>query len=285
MREQLIETIVILSSIAFLLFLIPGNHQKYVASAGWIGTETVLLLMFPNFLEDGNLIYPTIAILVLPCIYITVKRLAKNDYYVQRLTYAASIAYLIYAPFAFIPILGNWLISEVVNLVSIVLTTIKTPYSLATWNVFMGEKLPGNEFGFQVEVILGCTGIQAISILLGVVSIISSTWKKKVALFFVVTIPIFIMNIFRNVYVITAYTQQWYPWFQEWFPKPEMYGYASFFWAHNVFCEFFAFIVVISIFYLLFKQNPIMLTTLHEIIKVYYDEIIELYNRICHKNQ
>ncbi|MDR0981100.1 MAG: archaeosortase A [Methanocalculaceae archaeon] len=280
MLEQLIETVVILSCIAFLLFLIPGRHQKYVASIGWVAMEAVLLLMFPHFFEEGNFVYPTIAIAVLPCIYITVKRLFMDDYYIRRLTYAASIAYLIYAPFAFIPALGNWLISVVVDLVAIVLTAIGTPYTMSAWNIFMGEILPGNTFGFQVEVILGCTGIQAIAILLGVVAIIPSSWKRKLGLFFLVTIPIFAVNIFRNAYVVTAYTQQWYPWFQEWFPEPEMYGYASFFWAHNVFCELLAVVVLIGIAYLLFKLNPTMVTTLRDIGVVYYDELIAMRDRI-----
>ncbi|HJK77760.1 archaeosortase A [Methanocorpusculum vombati] len=280
MLEQLIEAVVILSCIAFLLFLIPGKHQKYVASTGWITMEAVLLLMFPHFFEEGNFVYPIIAIAALPCIYITVKRLLMEDYYIRRLTYAASIAYLIYAPFAFIPALGNWLISVVVDLVAVVLTAIGTPYTMSAWNIFMGEVLPGNTFGFQVEVILGCTGIQAIAILLGVVAIIPSSWKRKIALFFLVTIPIFVVNIFRNVYVVTAYTQQWYPWFQEWFPEPEMYGYASFFWAHNVFCELLAVVVLIGIAYLLFKLNPTMVTTLRDIGVVYYEELTAMRDRI-----
>lgn len=281
MLEQLIEIVVTLSCIAFLLYLIPGKHQKYVASTGWIAMEAVLLLMFPYFFEEGNFVYPTIAIIVLPCIYITVKRLFMDDYYVRRLTYAASIAYLIYAPFAFIPALGNWLISVVVDLVAVVLTAIVTPYTMSAWNIFMGDVLPGNTFGFQVEVVLGCTGIQAIAILLGVVASIPSSWKRKLGLFFLVTIPIFVVNIFRNVYVVTAYTQQWYPWFQEWFQEPEMYGYASFFWAHNVFCELLAVVVLIGIAYLLFKLNPTMVTTLRDIgVVVYYDDLIAMRDRI-----
>ena len=280
MLEQLIKIVVTLSCIAFLLYLIPGKHQKYVASTGWIAMEAVLLLMFPYFFEEGNFVYPTIAIIVLPCIYITVKRLFMDDYYVRRLTYAASIAYLIYAPFVFIPALGNWLISVVVDLVAVVLTAIGTPYTMSAWNIFMGDVLPGNTFGFQVEVVLGCTGIQAIAILLGVVAIIPSSWKRKFGLFFLVTIPIFVVNIFRNVYVVTAYTQQWYPWFQEWFPEPEMYGYASFFWAHNVFCELLTVAMLIGIAYLLFKRNQTMVTTLRDIGVVYYDELIAMRDRI-----
>jgi archaeosortase A (PGF-CTERM-specific) len=254
-----------------------------VASIGWVTIEIVFLLLFPHFLAEGNFVYPITAIIILPCVYITAKRLLIDDYHIHRLTYAASIAYLIYAPFAFISALKNWLIGVVVNQVAITLTTIGTPYTMSAWNVFMGEKLPGNTFGFQTEVILGCTGIQAIAILVGIVAISPSNWKKKIGLFFLVTIPTFAMNIFRNAYVITAYTQQWYPWFQEWFPEPEMYGYVSYFWAHTVFCELLAIVVMIGIAYLLFMLNPTMATTLHDIGVVYYNELIEVYNRIYNR--
>lgn len=285
MLEVLIEYVVILSCIAFLLFLIPGKHQKYTAIIGWVAMEAILFLMYPEFIEEGNFMYPLISIAVLPCIYITVKRLLADDYYVRRLTYAASIAYLIYAPFAFIPQIGNWLIGVVVDLVKVVLTAIGTPYTMYDWNVFMGGVVPGSEIGFRVEVILACTGIQAIAILLGVVAIVPTSWKQKFQMFLLVTIPIFVVNIFRNTYVVTAYTQQWYPWFQEWFPGPEMYGYASFFWAHNVACELLAIVVLLGLAYALFKLNPTMVETLRDIGMVYYEDLQKIRAKLTRRNE
>lgn len=273
MLELLIEYAVILSCVTFLLFLIPGRHQNYVACVGWVAMEAVLIFMLPEFFAEGNFVYPLITAVALPCIYVTVKRLLAGDYHVRRLSYAAAIAYLIFAPFTFIPAIGNWLIGVVVDLVGVVLTAVGTPFTMYNWNTFMGPIIPGLDFGFRVEVILGCTGIQAIAILLGVVAIIPSSWRRKVGLFFLVTIPIFAVNIFRNAYVVTAYTQQWYKWFQEWFPGPELYGYASFFWAHNVFCELLAFGVLIGVAYMLFKLNPMMVATLRDISVVYYEDL------------
>lgn len=285
MLEVLIEYIVILSCVAFLLFLIPGKHQKYTAIAGWIAMEAILFLMYPDFIEEGNFMYPLISIAVLPCVYITVKRLLADDYYVRRLTYAASIAYLIYAPFAFIPAIGNWLIGIVVDLVKVVLTAIGTEYTMYDWNTFMGGVVPGSEIGFRVEVVLGCTGIQAIAILLGVVAIIPTSWKQKIGMFLLVTIPIFVVNIFRNTYVVTAYTQQWYPWFQEWFPGPDMYGYASFFWAHNVVCELLAIVVLLILAYALFKLNPAMVETLRSIGEVYYEDLQKIWAKLTGRKE
>ena len=57
-------------------------------------------------------------------------------------------------------------------------------------------------------------------------------------------------------------------------------GYASFFWAHNIFCELLALVVLIVVAYLLFKLNPTMIATLRDIGVVYYDELIALRYRI-----
>lgn len=280
MLESLIDYVVLISCIGFLLFLIPGKHQKYTAIVGWTAMEVILFLMFPKFIAEGSFIYILIAFAALPCVYITAKNLLKDEYFVKRLTYAASIAYLIYAPFAFIPVLGNWLIGIVTTLTASVLTFIGTEFVMYDWNMFMGGFVPGSELGYRVEIVLGCTGIQAIAIMVGVVAMIPMSWKRKIAMFFLVSIPIFVVNIFRNTYVVTAYTEQWYPWFQEWFTGPEFYGYASFFWAHNVFCEVLAIAVLIGLAYALFKLNPEMVKTIQSIGIVYYEGFIEIWNRL-----
>jgi archaeosortase A (PGF-CTERM-specific) len=280
MLETLIDCIVILSCIGFLLFLIPGKHQKYTAVLGWTAMELMLFLMFPKFISEGSFMYILIAFAVLPCIYITVRKLLEEEYYVKRLTYAASIAYLIYAPFAFIPQLGDWLIRVVTDLTASVLTLIGTPFDMYAWNTFMGGVVLGSDIGFRVEIVLGCTGIQAIAIMVGVVAMVPMSWKRKTAMFLLVAVPIFVVNIFRNAYVVTAYTEQWYPWFQEWFPAADMYGYASFFWAHNVFCELLAIGVLIGLAYALFRLNPEMVKTIHAIGLVYYEGLLDIRSRL-----
>ena len=67
--------------------------------------------------------------------------------------------------------------------------------------------------GFRIEIILACTGIQAMAIMLGVASAVPSTTRQKVLSFLLVVPTIYVLNIIRNVAVIIAYTDQWFPYF------------------------------------------------------------------------
>jgi archaeosortase A (PGF-CTERM-specific) len=274
MLEILILCTLIVCLLGFLLSLIPGKYGKYFAMTGWTALEVSFLLMLPGLIEEGNVLYPVLIIAAIPLIYITLKRLLKEDPHVLRLTWAAAIAGIIYAPFAIIQPLGNWLITFVVSCIQFVFDSIGYTYNMYSWDTFESMWLiPGYPVGYMDEIILGCTGITAIAILLGVIALTKTSWKQKIGLTLLVTIPIFIVNIFRNVFVIMAYFGQWFPWFEEIITHPTIPGYASYFWSHNVICEGAALILVLVIAYLLFKFTPGLIEMIREIILVYYGDL------------
>lgn len=274
MLDTLIFCALTVSLIAFVLTLIPGKYDKYTAVVGWIMLEFSFLLMLPSLLEEGNFFYPMLAIAGIPLVYITVKRLLVRDPRILRLTYAAAIAGIIYAPFAMFTALGNWLISVVVFCIRWVFDLIGFQYTMAAWDMFESVwVIPGQTFGYMDQIILGCTGITAIAILLGVIALTKTSWKQKVGLTLLVTVPIFIINIFRNVFVIMAYFGQWFPWFEAELAHPTIPGYASFFWSHNVICEGAAFLLILLIAYLLFRFSPGLISDIREILLVYRDDI------------
>jgi len=274
MLDTLIFCALTVSLIAFVLTLIPGKYDKYTAVVGWIMLEFSFLLMLPSLLEEGNFFYPMLAIAGIPLVYITVKRLLVRDPRILRLTYAAAIAGIIYAPFAMFTALGNWLISVVVFCIQRVFDLIGFQYTMAAWDMFESVwVIPGQTFGYMDQIILGCTGITAIAILLGVIALTKTSWKQKIGLTLLVTVPIFIINIFRNVFVIMAYFGQWFPWFEAELAHPTIPGYASFFWSHNVICEGAAFLLILLIAYLLFRFSPGLISDIREILLVYRDDI------------
>ena len=105
--------------------------------------------------------------------------------------------------------------------------------------------------GSRIEIILACTGIQGIAIMLGVAGAVPSTTRQKILSFLIVVPTIYILNIARNVAVIIAYTEQWFPYLPGIAGNGE-YGYESFFWAHNVIAEGLALVLLIGIAYGLF---------------------------------
>jgi len=265
------EYLVLFSCIAFLACLIPGRHRRYAAVAGWTGMVLFLFAEIPYYLSINNMLYPVMALLSVPFLAITVKYLVREDSRVMQLTRAAAVAFLIYAPFAFIPSLGDWLISVVVGQVMWVLDLIGFQAILVDWNIFTHDS-------YRVEIILACTGIQGIAIMLGVAGAVQTSLRQKLAAFILVVPTIYLLNILRNTAVIIAYTDQWFPYLPGIAGNGEI-GYESFFWAHNVFAELLALVLLIGIAYGLFRLIPELGKFANGIYLLYRDEVVRVIGR------
>ena len=82
-----------------------------------------------------------------------------------------------------------------------------------------------------------------------------TTLRQKVYAFLLVAPTIYILNLFRNVFVIMAYTGQWFPYYPDIAGNGEV-GYESFFWAHNGIAELLALVILIIIAYLSLPSSP-----------------------------
>ncbi len=200
----MIGYLVLASALAFFLFLVPGPHQRYAGIAGWAGMVLVLVAMLPEFAAENNFVYPVITLASIPFLFLTARRLLAGDERVAALTRGAAIAFVLYVPFAYIPSLGDWLIGVVTNQVAWLLTLIGFPYEMWAWNIFIHN-------GLRVEIILACTGIQSIAIMLGVAFAVPATLRQRALAFLAVAPVIYALNLLRNVFVIIAYTDQWFP--------------------------------------------------------------------------
>jgi archaeosortase A len=267
----MIEYLILISCVFFLIFLIPTRYRQYAAIVGWTGMVLFLFAEIPYYLSINNFLYPLLAILSVPFLIITVQFLLKSEIRVMQLSTAAAVAFLIYAPFEFIPALGNWLISVVVGQVFWVLNALHYDTLLVAWDMFQ-------RYGYRIEIILACTGIQGIAIMLGVSCAVPSTWRQKVLSFLIVVPTIYLLNIARNVAVIIAYTEQWFPYLPELAGNGEN-GYESFFWAHNVIAEGLALVLLIAIAYGLFRINPGLAEFARELTGKYYDAVYRLAGR------
>jgi archaeosortase A (PGF-CTERM-specific) len=259
------DYLVLISCICFLAFLIPGRFRKYFAIGGWVSIVGYLFLELPYYFSINNFMYPIIALLSVPFLYITIKYLLVADPRVMQLSGIAAVAFLIFAPFAYIPALGNWLIAIVVDQTAAALAAVGYPVSLNDWNLMERN-------GFRTEIILACTGIQSIAIMLGVAWGVQSTTRQKLTGFLVVFPTIYILNIVRNVFVITAYTEQWFPYLSEIAGNGE-FGYESFFWAHNVMAELGALIFLVVLAYALFMILPELGTLADSLYRLYRGEV------------
>jgi archaeosortase A (PGF-CTERM-specific) len=244
----MIEYLILASGIFFLLFLLPWKGRGHAAILGWTAIILVLIAEVPYYLSLNNILYPTLAVLALPFLYVTARRLLREDPPILALSRGAAVAFLIYAPFAYLPALGDFLIGAVTAQIFALVNTVSLPATLLAWNL-IGRN------GFRIEIILACTGIQSMAIMLGVAGAVPTTTRQKALAFLIVVPTIYLLNLLRNVFVIIAYTDQWFPYLPAIASNGE-WGYESFFWAHNILAEGGALIALIAIAYGLFTIIP-----------------------------
>lgn len=268
----MIEYLVLASGISFLAFLIPWEGRRYAAILGWTAMVLFLIAEIPYYLSQNNILYPTLAILSIPFLLVTSRRLLREDKSILALSRASAVAFLIYAPFAYLPPLGDFLIGVVTGQVISLVDAISRPATLLAWNL-IGRN------GFRIEIILACTGIQSMAIMLGVAGAVKTTIRQKVAAFLLVMPTIYILNLIRNAFVIIAYTDQWFPYLPGIASNGE-WGYESFFWAHNIMAEGGALIALIAIAYGLFVFIPDLGAWAGDLYSVYSQDVAGLIQRI-----
>lgn len=267
----MIEYLVLLSCLGFLAFLVPGRHRKYAAIIGW---TFIILFLFANldyYFSENNWLYPLMAALSVPFLFVTAKYLLKEDERALNLSRAAAVAFIIYAPFEFVPAVGDWLIGIVVSQIVWVLDMMHFTVNMADWNIIARNN-------FRVEIILGCTGIQSIAIMLGVAAAVPTDTKQKILAFLIIAPPIYFLNLLRNAFVIMAYTEQWFPYWPEIAGNGEL-GYESFFWAHNVIAEVTALIILVIIAYGLFTIIPRLGIYADDLYQMYAGEVMRAFGK------
>ncbi len=267
------QVFLIAAIIFFVIFLLPVRQtRRYCGILGWVLLLVSLFFHFPEYFTENNLVYPLIAICATPVIYVTAKGLLQEETVLIRLTMIAAVTSAIYAPFAFIEPLGNLLIGFNVALVQGIMGILNYPFTMADWNLFVHGV-------FKNRIILGCTGIQAIAIMLGVVAAVPTSWRQKGLSLLLVVPVIFGMNLLRNVFVFIAYTDQWFQFFPE-IASNGQYGYESFFWSHNVISEIgISLLTLIIVAYGLFLIIPGLKEFTLSLLTYYYENLRSLAHR------
>ena len=285
----MIEYLVLLSCLGFLLFLVPGRHRKYAAIIGWIFIVLSLFANLDEYFRENNLLYPLMAALSVPFLFITAKYLLREDERALNLSRAAAVAFIIYAPFGYIPEVGNWLISMVVGQVVWILGLLQYSVHLTCMDPLTEQPVLSGVCGdllksvitrnnYNVEIILGCTGIQSIAIMLGVAAAVPTSTRQKILAFLIVAPTIYFLNLLRNAFVIMAYSDQWFPYLPAIAGNGEN-GYESFFWAHNVIMELTALVILVMIAYGLFTIIPELGNYAEELYQMYAGEVRKAFGK------
>jgi archaeosortase A (PGF-CTERM-specific) len=241
--------------------LLPKKYGYKVAAAGWVVFGLSWGLKTPGFyLVEHNIMYTVACALAIPATaylaYVMVKDERES---LMVLTRSAAISGIFYFPFSFFPWLGGWLIQVTTDI------TLASVNALGQNAVANGDVITLN--GVKVQIILACTAIQSIALFVGVVGCVKAPPDRRLKAFMVSVPVIYVLNIVRNTFVISAYGGQWLQiapmTIVEW--TGETADYASFFWAHNVLAEAGSLIALVVISYAVITYLPETLAYIRDI--------------------
>ncbi|MGA9099903.1 MAG: archaeosortase A [Methanotrichaceae archaeon] len=218
-----------------------------IASLGWTTFGLFWLEQLYHYLsiEDYfNVILAVVAAIF--CIYLASVILIKGKSQASSWAgYAAAICGIIYYPFAELEPLSFWLISHTTIITAELLQAFSIPVSIDGGNVLILN-------GRSVEIILACTAIESIALFTGVIVSVNAPIKRKVTALIASVLTIYILNLFRNAFVLMAYGWNWF-------------GNDSFYVAHNIIAKFGSMIALLSVAYLVFMLLPELLTVIDEL--------------------
>ncbi|MGZ4891342.1 MAG: archaeosortase A [Halobacteriota archaeon] len=232
--------------IALVLFIIATAAPRKIAyplgTAGWVffALHWAYQPVYYLAIDDYFNVLVTVLVAVF-CGYVGYMMWTKADDLTLLITKAAAIGGIFYFSFAELSSLNHVLIAAVATQTVLILNFLSVPAVQAEWNVLTLNGAP-------VQIILGCTGIESIALFLGVISCVSAPPRRKLAAFMISIPTIYVLNIFRNAFVLTATGNQW-------FGLPD----NSFYVSHDVISKFGSLGALLLISYLVFLILPELL--------------------------
>ncbi len=233
--------------VALILFIAaivtPRKFRYSLGAAGWVIFALHWALQPVHYWAIGDY-FNVIATLGVACFcaYLAFIMWRRADELTILITKAAAVGGIFYFSFAEFSYLNQLLVAAVASQTAVILNVFGVPAIRADWNVLTLNNYP-------VEIILGCTGIESIALFLGVIACVAAPMRRKLAAFIVVPV-IYVLNIARNAFVLTATGYNWFGSFEN-----------SFYVSHNVIAKFGSLGVLVLLSYLLFKMLPELLDT------------------------
>jgi len=220
----------------------PRKIAYSIGAVGWIFFSLHWAYQPVHYIavDDYFNVIATILVAIF-CGYIAFIMWKKADDLTLLMTKAAALGGILYFSFAELATLNHVLIGAVASQTVITLNFFGVAAIQADWNVLTLNNYP-------VQIILGCTGIESIALFIGVISCVPAPPRRKLAAFLVSVPTIYILNILRNAFVLTATGNQW-------FGLPE----DSFYVSHNIIAKFGSLGALVIISYLVFKLLPELL--------------------------
>lgn len=245
--------------------IVPKKNGYYIAALGWVLFGLRWGLSTPHFYyEEANILYTVLCILAVPLtLYAAFIMVKFQRVSLMVITRSVAISTVFYAPFAFIPWLNDALISFTTSLTLACVQALGYPAYRQGLDLIILN-------GQVVQIILACTAIQSIAIFVGVVFCIKVETERMLKAFIVSVPVIYVLNLIRDVFVVSAFGNQWFQIMPEtvmqWSGKPA--EFTSFFWAHNILAEAGSLIALVVISYAVLSIMPELLDYLRDVMSL-----------------
>ncbi len=244
---MLSEAIAALSLIPMAIYII--TKERLAGFAAWLIFAIACLTKVPDFLRVED--YYNTVIFVMAFAFFLVMAISifqRNSEVFIEVTAFSALACAVYFPFAFLSPLNSWLINITAQLTVTLGNLLGFAMKHENGTILLGNK--------SVRIILACTAIESMALFTGATLGIRASFSRKIRAFLVSVPVIYILNLFRNVFVTVSFAYSWF-------------GENSFYIAHHVIAKILSTIALILIAYMVFKFLP----ELAELIYSLKDEI------------
>ncbi len=239
----------IASTIA-LMILYVYTKNRILGCLAWISFAIASVIRIPYFLELND--YYNTVVFSLAFVFFSIMSysiLRRNSKTFVEVTTFSVLSCLAYFPFEFIEILKTYIVNATARLTAILGNLMGFPMRFEGAIVYIDD--------CRIEIILACTAIESIALFTGATLGVNADLNKRIKAFLVSVPVIYVLNLFRNVFVIVSTAYAWF-------------GVDSFYVAHHVLAKVFSTIALVFIALAVFKLLP----ELYELIHALKDEIV-----------
>lgn len=223
-----------------LMIAFVASRMKILGGVGWILFGVVWITKLPHYIEINDYFNSVVVILAFLLFLILGFTIAsdsgKNIETFIEITAFSALAGIVYYPFVIYPELGDRLITITAELTVALGNLLNFEFGMYSSKIIMLNN-------HYVEIILACTGIESMALFTGATLGIRTVLKKKLSAFLISVPVIYILNLFRNVFVTASYAYSWF-------------GENSFYIAHHVLSKFLSTFALILISLAVFRILP-----------------------------
>ena len=282
--------------VALALFLVGAvlehrerEYARALLVAGWaVFALFWAVLVYPWFTVDQSVIRGVGALVAAPLSVLVGKTLYEGRDSLFTLSRAVALMGAVYAPFVTIRPLREWLTLTVTNHTAWAMGLLGYDPPLVTRLAEVGverELLAPDgpkQFAFEntfvfdggqitYTIIIACTGVGSMAVIIGLVSAVRASWRRKLRAL-AITVPIiYALNIVRNVFIALNFGKQ----YMNWVPDATMLLFGldsenmvSYIWADRILAQSMSVVAMVFILWVVLREVPEVIEPVEDVLFV-----------------